>query len=131
MASRNFEINTEPHVANIGPDQLLFRPEVIGVEFAAGYDKLVKAQERVNAGKAQKATSSKPGKAQNIDTATLVELNDAMRDFLSGLMVPDSATKFATMQLPDRILVQLLQWTAELYGGGGSGNGEDGGSSSD
>lgn len=128
MASKNFAINTEPHVATIGNVQLRFQPEVIGSEFASAYAKLVDAQQKVNDRKGAKASSTKHGKAETVDPATLVELNQAMREFLSGLMLPDSQKVFETFQVPDRILVELLQWTSELYGGG-SGNADAGGSS--
>ena len=130
MASRDFVINTEPHVANIGTDQLLFRPEVVGAEFAEAYAKLVDVQTKVNERRGVKSSSTKHAKADAVDPKTLVELNAAMREFLSGLMMPDSQKKFETLAVPDRILVQLLEWVSELYGGG-SGKDADGGQSSD
>lgn len=127
MAEKSFSINTEPHVANIGNHRLEFLPEVVGTDFAEGYATLVEVQQKV---KTTKASSTKHAKAEGMDPKTLRELHDGMRAFLSGLMMPDSQELFATLRLPDRILVQLLEWVAELYGGG-SGKGEGTGSSGD
>jgi hypothetical protein len=116
MASKSFAINTEPHVATIGNDQLLFEPEVIGAEFAEAYAALREVQAQVK----------KQG--DDIESDTLLNINKAMREFVARFMLPDSATKFETLRLPDRILVGLLEWVAELYGGG-SGNAPGGQSS--
>lgn len=129
MAEKTFVINEDPHVANVGQHRLLFVPEVAGAAFAEGYAALVEVQQKVSAGKAAKSSSTKHAKAENFDPKLLTELNDGMRNFLSGLMLPESQELFATLMLPDRILVSLLEWVAELYGGG-TGNG-DGGSSGD
>jgi len=116
MADRKFAINTEPHKALIGNDTLWFQPEVVGAAFAQAYSGLKSAQKRVSAA------------GEDVGAEELIVVNDAMREFLSGLMLPESAQLFETMELPDRILVELLQWTAELYGGG-PGNGRGGPSS--
>jgi hypothetical protein len=36
-------------------------------------------------------------------------------------MLPESAAAFVSVRLPQRVLLQLIEWVAELYGGG-SGN---------
>lgn len=96
MAEKTFVINTEPHVATIGNDQLAFLPEVIGAAFAEGYAKLVEVQKRVG-GKTTKPSSTKHAKVEDVDPETLAELNDAMRTFLRGLMMPDSQKLFDAM----------------------------------
>lgn len=109
MASKNFAINTDPHDATIGDKTLFFVPEVEGSEFMTAYTELRDVQKIVG---------------QNEVDATaedLVMVNTAMRDFLSGLMLPDSRVTFDTMKLPSRVLVQMLEWVAGIYGGG-SGN---------
>lgn len=116
MASRNFALNTEPHEAVIGSETLLFQPEVIGAEFAQAYAGLKEAQKRMSAA----------GEEAGADD--LLSVNEAMRGFLARLMLPESVKVFDGMQLPDRVLVQLLEWVAELYGGG-SGNDRGGPSS--
>ncbi len=116
MAEKSFAINTVPHVATVGPHLLSFEPEVIGAEFAEAYAGLKSAQKQIK----------KVG--DDIGASELLAVNAGMRDFLSRFMMPDSKELFETLRLPDRVLVQLLEWVAELYGGG-SGN-DHGGSSS-
>lgn len=109
MASKNFAINTEPHDATIGDKTLYFVPEVEGSEFMTAYAALRDVQKEL-------------GSEESATAEQLMLINTAMRDFLKGLMLPDSQDEFDDMKLPSRVLVQLLEWTAELYGGG-SGNG--------
>jgi hypothetical protein len=116
MAEKSFAINTEPHVATIGEHRLLFEPEVIGAEFAQAYSGLKQAQKQVKAAK------------DDVGPDELLAVNAGMRDFLRRFMLPDTAELFDTLKLPDRVLVQLLEWVAELYGGS-SGNGRGGSSS--
>lgn len=126
MATKAFAINTEPHVATVGDHVLKFQPEVIGADFAQAYAELRTVQAKV---KGNKASSTKHAKEENLDPAVLVEVHDAMRSFVRRFLLEESYAAFDVMRLPDRILVQLLEWTAELYGGG-SGN-DRGGSSSE
>ncbi|MGH6979060.1 MAG: hypothetical protein ACRED4_07195 [Brevundimonas sp.] len=130
MAEKTFSINTEPHVAIIGNERIEFLPEVVGTDFAEGYAALVEVQQKVNDAKAAKSSSTKHAKGPTMDPRMMLELNSGMRTFLSGLMMPESKERFAEMRLPDRILVNLLEWVAELYGGG-SGKSADGGQSGD
>ncbi|MFI9569765.1 hypothetical protein [Streptomyces rishiriensis] len=44
MATRNFALNTEPHIAEIGAIRLEFQPEVFGDEFMDAYVELRDAQ---------------------------------------------------------------------------------------
>lgn len=153
MATKSFAINTEPHVADVGGTQLLFQPEVVGAEFAQAYAELREVQKSV---KGNKASSTKHAKDDDTSPETLLKLNHAMRSFLSGFMLPESAEIFSrhelthkgevqvftsaeqaaavaeelgvtntlvdkSMRLPDRILVQLMEWVAELYGSADSG----------
>lgn len=116
MAIRTFAINDQPHEAKIGEHALLFQPEVVGARFAQAYAGLREVQKQVTAA------------GDDVDPDLLTAVNTEMRAFLANFMLPDSVKVFDTLELPDRVLVQLLQWVAELYGGG-SGN-ADGGSSS-
>lgn len=106
MASKSFAINTEPHRAEIGEHTLLFQPEVVGAAFAEAYSGLRDAQKKVK------------DAGDDIGPDVLLAVNAEMRAFLARFMLPESAELFATLKLPDRVLVQLLQWVAELYGGG-------------
>lgn len=117
MSSKTFNINTVPHEAKIGNDVLYFIPEVIGTDFMTGYSELSAVT---------KAASDKGDDARPEDYA---KLSAAMREFLSKLMLPKSVTAFADMVLPDRVLVQLIEWSAELYGGGSGKAGNTGPSS--
>lgn len=115
MAEKTFEIRTEPHVASVGKTQLLFQAEVIGAEFAQAYGELRAVQQKV---KGNKASSTKHAKEEATDPAVLIELHEAMRSFIRGFLLPESQTVFDGLRLPDRILIALMEWTAELYGSG-------------
>lgn len=131
MATRTFTINTTPHVFDVGGTQLLLEPEVEGAVFAEAYAQLREVQKdakRIE--KSAKASSTKhkaaDADADGMDPSTLLKLNKAMRDFLRGFMLPDSVAVFDGMRLPDRVLVQMMEAVAELYGSGsGDGQGKD------
>lgn len=125
MATKSFAINTEPHLADVGGTVLKFQPEVIGADFAQAYAALRTVQAKV---KGNKASSTKHAKEENLDPAVLVEVHEAMRAFVRRFLLEESYAAFDALRLPDRILVQLLEWTAELYGGG-QGNAPGGSSS--
>jgi hypothetical protein len=125
VATKSFAINTEPHLADVGGTVLKFQPEVIGADFAQAYAELRTVQAKV---KGNKASSTKHAKEENLDPAVLVEVHEAMRAFIRRFLLEESYVAFDALRLPDRVLVQLLEWTAELYGGG-SGNARGGSSS--
>lgn len=136
MASKTFNLRTEPHEAVLGDTTLLFVPEVTGPEFATAYDALKSVQLKAkNAEGMAKALGKKGGKPADDDAGLskelLVELSDAMREFIRTFLTDEmQRDTFDNMRLPDRILSELMQFCAELYGGG-SGNDDAGGSSSD
>ena len=105
MASKTFEIRTEPHTAVIGALKLLFQPEVPGALFASAYSGLKEAQRAIT------------DAGDNVGAAELTAVNEGMRAFIESFLVPESVTAFDAAVLPDRVLVQLLEWTSELYGG--------------
>lgn len=122
MAERVFEIRTEPHVARVGGHVFEFEPEAIGAEFVTAYTELQRVQaEASDKLTPRKASSTKHAKAAEADLSVVAELEAAMRGFLSGLMVPASRERFAEARIPQRVLISMIEWTAELYGGG-SGN---------
>ena len=130
MAQKNFALRTEPHVATIGDAELFFVPEVVGAEFAEHYGELRALQQKAQSmQKDAKASSTKHAKNSDTDPKVLIELSKGMRKFIRYFLVEESKTEFDSMRLPDRILVQLLEWVSELYGGG-SGN-DHGGQSSE
>ncbi|MDQ1018979.1 hypothetical protein [Streptomyces afghaniensis] len=143
MASRDFAVRTENHVANLtGMGKLEFVPEVFGDEFLDGYHRVQKAQRAI----------SGEEDLTKMDPATLREVYGSMREFLGGLMTQESAERWLrfevikggklvdhyrsrsraeekaaevggrvedkSMRVPDRVLLELLEWTVELYGGG-------------
>lgn len=130
MASKTFEIRTEPHEAVLGDVKLYFVPEVGGAAFATAYAALREVQKKVGASEGSKSSSTKHAKeAKDLDPAVLGEISEALHTFVRQFLVPASRELFDGMGLPDRVLVQLMEWVAELYGGG-SGNPEDAGGTS-
>lgn len=107
MATKSFAINTEPHVAKIGDVEISFQAEVVGAEFAQAYAGLREAQKQIKAA------------GDDVSPEALIAVNTEMRAFVTGFMLPESREVFNEMRIPDRVLVQLLEWVAELYGGGG------------
>ena len=130
MATKTFEIRTQPHEAVIGPHTLLLEPEVIGAEFAQAYAAIREVQGKVKAAQGNKASGTKHAKADGLDADVLTELSEAMRAFVRRFMLPESQAVFDTMRIPDRILVKLMEYVAELYGGGSGNQDAAGGTSS-
>jgi hypothetical protein len=110
MATKRFSLHTEPHVAEIG-DELAFefQPEVDGDQFLDAYDALKERYSGLQLGDGNDLAQ--------IQTADLREAIGAVRDFLASLMLPQSAAEFATAKLPNRVVMQLLEWAMEIYGG--------------
>lgn len=131
MATKTFEIRTNPHEAVIGATTLLLEPEVVGAEFAQAYAEIREVQQKVKSAQATKGSSTKHAKADGLDAAVLTELSESMRQFVRRFMLPDSKAVFDGMRLPDRVLVQLMEYVAELYGGGSGNLVAAGGTSSD
>ncbi|MFF4829819.1 hypothetical protein ACFY20_44595 [Streptomyces sp. NPDC001312] len=146
MATKDFAVRTENHVANFGElGTLEFIPEVFGDEFLDGYSKIQDAQRALEG----------ESDLTKMDPLDLRRVYVSMREFLARLMTPESAARFLrfevikggkvvadfrsreaaeayaseltgavrvedkSMRLPDRYLVELLEWTSELYAGGG------------
>lgn len=109
MARKSFALNTVPHVAEIGDVELLFRPEVMGDEFLDAYEAM----------REKHKLAGVTGEPSDMTADQLRETTRAVRKFVADLMFPESAEQFAEMPLPDRIVVGLLEWTLEIYGGNG------------
>lgn len=110
MATRSFTLNTEPHEARIGSTVLYFRPESNGAEFAEAYVGLSDARKGV--------AKAEDG---NVDPSALLAVNAALRTFLAKFMLAESVPVFEALDLPDRILVGLMEFVAELYSGNARG----------
>jgi cobalamin-dependent methionine synthase I len=130
MASKTFALRVEPHEAIVGDTILLLEPEVIGADFAEAYDALREVQQKVKSAEGNKASSTKTAKASTVDAKMLTELSAAMRSFVRRFLLEESRPVFDDMRLPDRVLVDLMQYVAELYGGGQGNRAADGGTSS-
>lgn len=106
MATRTFMINVTPHEAVVGDVTLLFIPETEGAAFADAYASLRTAQEGIKAA------------GDSIGADELRAVSAGMRAFVSNFLLPESVPDFESLRLPERVLVQLLEYVAELYGGG-------------
>lgn len=132
MTERVFSLRTEPHRAVIGDIVLLFEPESYGADFLDSYNKLRAVQSRVGRKTVgTKASSSKHAKEPDLSAEDLADLNSTMREFITRFLLPESAEVFKATRLPDRILLELIEFAAELYGGGSGNPDADGGTSTD
>lgn len=143
---KQFALNTSPHEAEIGDVTLRFKPEVLGDEFLESYQPLQDLQRQLNIdpdnvaetdlSKVRESTA-----AMRVFLASLM-LPESAAEFIrwdvavGGKTVsshhdPDEArvaaskrkgatVKDAGLRFPDRVLVELMEWVVELYGGGGS-----------
>lgn len=145
MAKKQFALNTEPHEAVVGEHTLLFKPEVLGDEFLDDYERFQETVRRLRADAAGDADEIDAAAARQSTAATRVFLAGLMlpesaSEFvrwdvvaggktISSHQDPDEAqeaaakkkgatVKDAGLRFPDRILVELMEWVAELYGGG-------------
>lgn len=126
MTERTFMIRTEPNRAVIGDHVLLFVPEVPGTYFIESYLHLQSVQASIEIEQATRAkvNSSKHSKAAPVDIERVKAANAAADAFLIRFLLDDEAKqvfKAVRPTLPDRTVVELINWVAELYGGG-SGN---------
>ncbi|MGW1352841.1 hypothetical protein ACWCQE_26765 [Streptomyces sp. NPDC002409] len=145
MARKSFAFNTEPHVAELGDVELHFVPEVMGDEFLDGYARIIELQqqfkekpgggiEEVDADQLRHLITelraflaalmvpesrarfnryvvTKAGKA--VEAYTDRAEAEAKAASLKGATVLDES-----MQLPQRVLMELLEWCSDIYGGG-------------
>ncbi|MFF4391435.1 hypothetical protein ACFY0G_32300 [Streptomyces sp. NPDC001552] len=141
---RTFALNTEPHEAEIGDVVLRFKPEVMGDDFLDGYTRLRDAQSAMGIDTNDLANVD-PETLRTVLAGTRVFLAGLMlpesaEEFARWEVVaqghetlsysdPAAAAEAAEkldgakvvdrcMRLPDRVLVQLLEWVVELYAGG-------------
>ena len=144
MAVREFALNTEPHVAKVGTTELLFQPEVMGDEFLEAYASMRDATKRDKGVDLDELDTSSPDALRAVTRSLRVFLSKLMLDESAELITRldvvvgdevvktfhdlDEATAHAAevagarvrdaLRLPDRILLQLLEWSVELYAGG-------------
>jgi hypothetical protein len=146
VANKKFALNTQPHAAEIGDDvTLYFLPEVMGDEFLDSYGRLQETTKRLNVDLSD-ASNVDLSHVRAANTALRVFLASLMLPesaesfarwevHASGKKVgsyadPASAEEAAAgrkgakvvdagLRLPDRVLVELMEWVVELYGGAG------------
>ncbi|MBC9729256.1 hypothetical protein [Streptomyces sp. TRM68367] len=143
MATRTFALNTEPHVADIGGTKLEFQPEVFGDEFMDAYVELREAQKAKgvdmdNLVDADPADVRRTVRALRLflarqmleDSAELILRLNVVKDgkTLETFRDLDDAEEYAAQhqgarvvdafRLPTRVIVELLEWVVELFGGG-------------
>ncbi|TXS51949.1 hypothetical protein EAO75_09315 [Streptomyces sp. uw30] len=145
MATRELAARTEPHVASMGDlGKLEFVPEVFGDEFLDSYNKVQEAQSAL--GGEEDLTKMDPDTLRLVYGAmrhflgTLMTPESAERWLRfevvnAGKLVdhfrtrteaeakaaeigPTARVQDKSMRIPDRVLVDLLEWVTELYGGG-------------
>lgn len=142
---KSFALNTDPHVADVGGTELSFQPEVMGEEFMDAYLLLRDAQKLLKTGKGEDETDLDPTSVRNANRALRTFLAELMVpesaelfskvDVLKGGKVLESfptrdageayaakvkgggAKVVDSVRLPDRVLVELMEWTVDLYGG--------------
>ncbi|MGX1514044.1 hypothetical protein [Streptomyces collinus] len=144
MATKSFSLNTEPHVASVGETDLLFQPEVMGDEFMDALGELRDVQKAASGVDLEDLQTLDPDAlraasralrgflaqlmlpesaalftsleviADGARVATYQDREEAQQhaDGIAGAKVQDA------LRLPDRVLVELMEWVTELYGGG-------------
>jgi len=143
VARKQFTIRTEPHVAEVAGVELTFVPEVYGDEFLDAYTALQEAQKaagvdltdlaNVDADKIRDVTRSLRtflNQFKTPDSPPLLVRYDVVKGAktLESYESRDEADKHAaktagatvvdaSLRLPDRVLVELLEWVVGLYGG--------------
>ncbi|WP_327594710.1 hypothetical protein [Streptomyces chartreusis] len=139
-----FSFNQEPHVAEVNGHELYFQPEVLGDEFMDAFAELKEAQAAASGIDLDDLSTLDPGKLRTASRGlrlfvARLMLPESAQEFLALEVVKDgtvlsshqdweeaqaaadqvagSRVKYA-MPMPDRVLVQLMEWVTELYGGG-------------
>ncbi|MFF1468066.1 hypothetical protein [Streptomyces mirabilis] len=145
MATKSFSFNTDPHVATVNGTELRFEPEAMGDEFMDAFGELRDAQKAAQGIDLEDLSTLDPsalrGAARGLRgfLARLMLAEDAERFMALDVVTKDgqvlsthqdwdeaqqaadqvdgARAKWA-MPMPDRILVALMEWVTELYGGG-------------
>ncbi|MEZ3180818.1 hypothetical protein KYY02_19620 [Streptomyces pimonensis] len=141
---KSFALNTEPHVADIGGTELKFEPEVMGDEFMDAYAELREAQRAKGIGLEDLAEAdpkdirrtmrslrlflARQMLPESAQFFTRLDVVSAGGEVIESFHDLDEAEKAAEQhdgarvvdhfRLPTRVVVELLEWVVELFGGG-------------
>ncbi|MFI0827303.1 hypothetical protein ACH4Q7_22925 [Streptomyces roseolus] len=145
MATKRFAFNKEPHTAEIGDEVVLkFHAEIYGDEFLEAYERLTQGFKRLGVDLGDLSGTDPQTLRATIRTLrgflARLMLPESAEAFARWVVVkggkdlavysdPDEADEHLvreegatlrdeSLRLPDRILVGLLEWSIELYGGG-------------
>lgn len=138
---KSFALATEPHSAVIGDVELLFQPEVYGSEFLERYEELKQSQTGITDSDGEVDTA----RIRHITDMSRLFLARLMMPESAALFArwdvvvdgqnprtygdpneaataaeehPGATVVNAGLRIPDRVLVELMEWATELYGGG-------------
>ncbi|WP_411092328.1 hypothetical protein [Streptomyces sp. 049-1] len=145
MATKNFSFNTEPHVASVNGRDLLFEPEVMGDAYMDAFGELKEAQAAASGIDLDDLSTLDPSTLRGATRGLRqflgrMMLPESAREFLTVEAISADGTVLSchqeweeaeeaaaqvtgarvrwTWQMPDRVLVDLMEWVTELYGGG-------------
>lgn len=136
-------LNTEPHEAEVGPYKLYFQPEMYGDEFLDAYGRLQEVQKTLEGGDDSATMSGDQVRSLYGEMKTFLArlmTEESAAEFSRFEVVVDGATVGVhiaredaeaaaaddfngatvvdkSIRLPDRVLVKLMEWVVELYGG--------------
>ncbi|MGA5599645.1 hypothetical protein ACPCUF_01165 [Streptomyces griseoincarnatus] len=141
---KSFALHSEPHVADIGGTELLFEAEIFGDEFMDAYAELRDSQKKQGVD-LENLADGDPSELrrtmrsvrlflarqmlpESAELFTTLDVVDASGKLLESFTDYDEAEEFARerdgarvvdrFRLPTRVMVELLEWVVELYGGG-------------
>ncbi|MFM9594077.1 hypothetical protein ACKI16_24000 [Streptomyces scabiei] len=141
---RSFALNKTPHVADLGDVELKFQPEVMGDEFLEGYVNLQEAYKGLSGGGGNDGAGMDLGQAAGIirelRTFLCKLLIPESKEVFSRFVVSKAGKELSvhltreeaesaadgakgatvrdeSLQLPLRVLMEILEWIATLYGG--------------
>lgn len=152
---KTIKINTEPHECEVGPHTLLFQPEIYGDDFLDNYSQLQEIQKEFSGADLNEVSGTRLRGLYTEMRAFLARLmTDECADRFNRFEVhaegkpvvafrtregadahaekigATDRIKDESIRLPDRVLVELMEWVVELYGSGeGSGSRPTGSSS--
>ncbi|MEV0016704.1 hypothetical protein [Streptomyces tendae] len=145
MATKNFSFNTDPHVATVNGRNLLFEPEVMGDAYMDAFAELKEAQAAASGIDLDDLSTLDPNTLRGATRGLRqflgrMMLPESAQEFLAVEAVTADGTVLSfhqdweeaeeaaaqvagararwVWQMPDRVLVDLMEWVTELYGGG-------------